>query len=152
MAISGSAYALPNPGMIDPYPIESVLAKDTSSPLTTLMAYRADRDLAGQNYQHELEAQHQQVRAQLIATMQNNAAERLVGAMPHAGGVNLLTAADPWVLGGARPDIGNVLSQYNTPDQIKQMGEAAKPGSETAKNLGEAGFIQPQGMCRTSQD
>lgn len=144
MATSGSAYALPNPGMIDPYPIESVLAKDTSSPLTTLMAYRADRDLAGQNYQQELAAQHQQAYNTLQATMANNAAERVVGAMAHPGGVAYLASqpAFSWIGAGGNQ---TGLQTYAGPDQQKQIGEAAVPGSTVAKNLSDTSYQLGQG-------
>ena len=144
MATSGSAYALPNPGMIDPYPIESVLAKDTSSPLTTLMAYRADRDLASQNYQQELAAQHQQAYNTLQATMANNAAERTVGAMAHPGGLAYMASqpAFSWMgLGGNQTG----LQAYAGPDQQKQIGEAAVPGSTAAKNLSDTSYQLGQG-------
>lgn len=134
MATSANAYALPNPAMVDPYPIESVLAKDSASPGALLALYRADRGIANEGYQHELDAQHDQMQRQLIATMANNAAERTVGAMAHPGGVAYMASqpAFSWMgLGGNQTG----LQRYTGPDEQLQIGKAAVPGSEVAKNL-----------------
>lgn len=134
---TATAYGLPNPRIVDPYPVETELAKQMPSPMATLLTYWADRQAAGDQYQNELDQQHQQVRDQLVATMQNNAAERLQGYMGHPGGVALGASTTPWVFGGARPDIATALQKYTGPDEQLQIGNAAKPGSEVVKNLSD---------------
>lgn len=144
MATSANAFALPNPAMVDPYPIESVLAKDSASPGALLALYRADRGIANEGYQGELAQQHQQVHDQLVATMANNAAERTVGAMAHPGGLAYMASqpAFSWMgLGGNQTG----LQTYTGPDQQKQIGEAAVPGSTAAKNLSDTSYQLGQG-------
>jgi hypothetical protein len=141
---SSTAYQLPNPKIVDPYPIEGQLLKDTSSPLAMALLYRSDRQAASDQYANELVQQHDQIRQQLAATMANNAAERTIGAMAHPGGLEYFANNPNFAWMGNTPDTPG-LKSYAVPDKILQYGNAVKPGAEGVKALGDVGFFPSVG-------
>src|SRR5882672_7615932 len=95
---SSSGYGVYNPGGIDPFPIESVLAKivgenNPDNAANLLGRYQVERQTAAGNYDYALQGQHDFARQQLAATMAENHAKNLLEANKNAGGLSLLQAS-----------------------------------------------------------
>lgn len=131
------SYQLPNPRAVDPYPIETELGKQLPSPLATLALYRADRDLAHEQYGNELAGQHEFARQQLIAQVANERMARVNDLLGKPGGADLLRSGVPGLNIGASPEaLGQLAAAGNEAQGATNLQHAAAGLNSAA----EAGF------------
>jgi hypothetical protein len=89
-----NAYGTFNPAALEPYPIETELAKqsfagDTAQSQTALDQYWLERQANKNLYGQELDAQHEAARQQIVAQLADARAKGIAGLAGHPGGYDI---------------------------------------------------------------
>jgi hypothetical protein len=143
---TGSAYGTFNPRAIEPFPIESELAKGMSEGNPTaanlLDLYQIQRGTAENQYSQEAAQQHQYAYDQLHQQLYEQNLKALAeGADKGTLGIMASSPQYQGVFGGADPGvIGQRIQQYNDMEAAKQ----AQAGGAGVESATIAGF-QPSG-------
>lgn len=131
-------FQLPNPKVDQPYPIESVYARSSPNPFADQTLYMADRNLQGEQYQHELDAQHDYARNVLGVQQQQGFLEALPKILERDNGIGI-AAGIPGIrelLNRLPPEL---LQQYVNQAFQKTQGAIFKDtgaGAESFRNAG----------------
>jgi hypothetical protein len=137
MATSASGYGVTNPTGLDPYPIESTLysqafAGNPAAAASTADSYRFQNLMDKQNYEFDLQAQHEAYKQQLLAQMQETAMKEAPNWFKTPGLARLASASGllPNIApGDVGPSVGqaeNAISATN----LKDFGTGANQLSQ----------------------
>jgi len=135
---SSSGYGAYNPAAVDPYPIETDLAKlavgnSPENAANLLDLYQLQRTTDAANYGHEMSIQHDFAKQQLAQQLQENYMKYGQEALKTPGGVTLLNSQAPGALGaGFGPDkqaiIETSLADARDAATAEKAGSAAWHG------------------------
>jgi len=135
-----NSYGAYNPAAVDPYPIETDLAKlavgnSPENAANLLDLYQLQRTTDAANYGHEMGIQHDFAKQQLAQQLQENYMKYGQEALKTPGGVTLLNSQAPGALGaGFGPDkqaiIETSLADARDAATAEKAASAAKHGLE----------------------
>lgn len=132
-----------SPQAIDPFPIETTLAKEAiTSPAYAqklLDSYQLQRDISQNIYSDQAQQQHQYAYDQLRSQMQDNAIKNMVAAAKEPGMLKYLTSFPQYQgsFGGGDP---GMLETLTAQQQALQRAETAQKGGAGILDLTRAGF------------
>jgi hypothetical protein len=143
MATSSTAYGVTAPSGLDPFPIESVLAKivgdnNPANASNLLDLYQVQNQTSQGNYNYNLNQQHEFAKQQLQQQMADNYAKHLLEANKTPGGLNLLSQADATrgMFSGVSPDLITNLEANQRASQAATTLEHAGAGAYSATQAG----------------
>jgi len=139
---SASGYGVYSPAAIDPFPIESVLAKivgdnNVGNAANLLGQYQVERQTSQGNYDYALGQQHDFAKSQLAAQIHENNLKALQEGSKNPGLLDLMNSpqyAD--VVAGIDPA---VLQRVSTNLRNMQAAEQAQKGGSAAYEFTQAG-------------
>ena len=143
MPTSASGYGITAPQAIEPFQIESVLAKivgenNPGNAANMLDTYQVQNMVSQDNYNYNLQGQHDFARQQLAATMADNARREMVNAAKVPGATSLLNAAS-----GGAPGLGldpNIVRLIETGLGRAQEAGTLKDATTGLVNASQAGY------------
>lgn len=136
---SGGGYGTYSPAAIDPFPIESVLAKivgdnNPGNAANLLGQYQVERQTSQGNYDYAMNQQHQFARESLAQQMANEHVKNLLDANKTPGGLPLLQQS-----GNAYDIDPALITRLDQNQRDMQRAEQAQKGAAAAYSLAEAG-------------
>lgn len=145
MPTSSSGYGITAPAAIDPFPIESVLAKivgenNVGNAANMLDTYQVQNMVSQDNYNYNLNQQHQAYKDQLAAQMADNYRKEMLEAGRQAGGLSLLNAPGAGGPGGGIDPglVQHIETGLGRAQEAKTFSEASSGLASSAA----AGFQQ----------
>jgi hypothetical protein len=144
MAATTSGYGAYNPAAVDPYPIESVLAKivGEANPINAqnmLNTYQVQRETDAGNYGHEMALQHDFAKQQLAQQLQEQYLKSGMDAVQHRGGLTVMDAIAPGSLGNLsladRASLEGGLTGLQNAKILEQSGAGAKSAAEAGRDI-----------------
>jgi hypothetical protein len=148
MPASSTAYGSTSPGAIDPFPIESVLAKivgenNPANAQNMLNTYQIQNQTSQGNYNYAQQQQHDFAREQLHQQLQENYMKNAIEAAKVPGALTLLGGLS----GGAA--LGGVnISPLETNLRQAQAAKTAQEGGAATWSLTNAGFQPNEDMAK----
>jgi hypothetical protein len=140
MPASSTAYGTTAPSAIDPFPIESVLAKivgenNPANAQNMLNTYQVENQTSQGNYNYNLQQQHEFAKQQLAQQLKEHYITAAQQGVQHAGGLDVLygqggEAALPGYGSGAYDSIRTGLANARDADILGKVTGAAKSGVE----------------------
>jgi hypothetical protein len=159
MPASSTAYGSTNPGAIDPFPIESVLAKivgenNPANAQNMLNTYQIQNQTSQGNYNYNLQQQHDFAKEQLRQQMIDNYMKYGQEAVKTPGGLSLLSAQTGGAaLGGFDPSaIETSLAAARNATTLQHAGAGAYSAAQAGRDITDeqaaaasGGLLGPQG-------
>jgi len=148
MPASSTAYGSTSPGAIDPFPIESVLAKivgenNPANAQNMLNTYQIQNQTSQGNYNYNLQQQHDFAKEQLRQQLQENYMKNAIEAAKTPGALTLLGGLS----GGAA--LGGVdIGPLETNLRAGQAAKTAQEGGAATWSLTNAGFQPTEDAAR----
>ena len=156
-----NSYGAYNPAAVDPYPIETELAKtavggNPENAANLLDLYQLQRTTDAANYGHEMGVQHDFAKQQLAQQLQEQYLKSGMDAVQHRGGLTVMNAIAPGSLGNLsladRASLEGGLTGLQNSKILEQSGAGAYSAAQAGRDVTDDqaasasnGLLGPQG-------